>query len=270
MTGPVPDFYAELLRAEDPSRVAGWEHRLGQAARFEAALAPVVAGDTVLDVGCGPGSLYGYLVEARPGASYVGVDVLPPMVERARERFPEGDFRVGDALDTAPLPEADVAVAVGSLVDGRALSDPAVRVKRLLRLASRALRAARRCAVVVALDQDHVEGRIMLRAEEALGGFREAEIARVARRLGVHYEVHRVLTSDLAATLWRPEARRLPVAGDYAARALAGPLGRGAKAEDVAWLWYAAGQREAAAAALDGAPDSWRVRWLREALAGMA
>jgi len=43
--------------------------------------------DTVLDVGCGPGSNFGRLAEAvGPAGTIVGVDASPGMVERARER----------------------------------------------------------------------------------------------------------------------------------------------------------------------------------------
>ena len=264
-----PDFYAALAGADDDARVAGWEHPLGQATRFEAALAPVCPGDAVLDVGCGPGGLLPYLAAVRPGSGYVGVEQLPAMLAKARARFPQGDFRERDALDDAPLPEADVVVAVGALVDGSSLRDDGVRFTRLRRLAERCLAASRRCAVLVALDQDVVDARLMFRAEEALGGLRASEAAWLAEALGVEVEVHRVLATDLALTLWRPGAARTPVATGYAARALAGPVGVGASAEDVAWLWYAAGDAEAANAALQHAEDSWRVRWLMDAIAAM-
>jgi len=266
------DFYSLLQRAPDPARVVGWEHALGQAARFEAAIAPVTLGDTVLDVGCGIGDLYGYLMRSRSRVTYMGIDQLAPMVERARRRHPGGFFLQKNALDGSDLPNADVVVAIGALVDGRPLKDEDARLAKLMLLMSRALRAARRCAVIVALDQDVVDGRLMFRAEEALAGLREADVALVARKLGVDYEVHRVLTTDLAATLWRPEpeVRRIPVAGDYAARALAGPMGKDVAPVDEAWLWYAAGERDKATAALAKAEESMRTRWLRDAIAGMA
>jgi len=263
-----PDFYALLVGDPDPARAAGWEHPLGQAARFEAALAPVRPGDAVLDLGCGPAALFPYLAARVPGARYVGVDRLPAMLARARAAHPTADLRLADALGAAPLPEADVVVAVGTLVDGHPVANDAARFARLRALAARALGAARRAAVLVVLDQDHVDARLMLKAEPALAGARAAEGPWLARALGVDVDVQRVLTSDLALTLWRPDAPRpetSPV--DYAARALAGPAGADARPEDIAWLWYAAGDYPRARLALDGAEDSWRVRWLRDALA---
>lgn len=53
--------------------------------------------DSVLDVGCGVGrttrALHGR------GFDVVGLDASEPLVSRARERFPDIEFRVGDAVD---------------------------------------------------------------------------------------------------------------------------------------------------------------------------
>ncbi|AKS36583.1 class I SAM-dependent methyltransferase [Mycolicibacterium goodii] len=53
-----------------------------------------VAGRTVLDAACGPG-LYAEELVAR-GASVIGLDHSPRMVELAGKRVPAGDFRVHD------------------------------------------------------------------------------------------------------------------------------------------------------------------------------
>lgn len=67
----------------------------------------------ILEVGCGTGRSYEALMRRlvlRPHG-YVGVDLAPAMIERARARYPEADFRAGDVLD---LPFA--AGAFGSVV----------------------------------------------------------------------------------------------------------------------------------------------------------
>ena len=51
-------------------------------------------GGPVVEVGCGPGHVTAYLAEA--GADASGLDLSPAMVEQARRRFPDGDYRVGD------------------------------------------------------------------------------------------------------------------------------------------------------------------------------
>ncbi|MGV9800120.1 class I SAM-dependent methyltransferase [Mycobacterium sp. NPDC003449] len=60
--------------------------------------ADAVAGlGPVLDVGCGPGTVTGYLAERGVNAS--GVDLSPRMIEHARRRYPECEFTVGSATE---------------------------------------------------------------------------------------------------------------------------------------------------------------------------
>jgi len=51
-------------------------------------------GTRLLDVGCGPGGAA--LLAAGRGARVAGLDASPGSVEVARERVPDGDFRIGD------------------------------------------------------------------------------------------------------------------------------------------------------------------------------
>jgi SAM-dependent methyltransferase len=48
---------------------------------------------TILDAGCGPGHLTGYL--ATLGHRAVGIDLVPAFIESARANWPEVDFTVG-------------------------------------------------------------------------------------------------------------------------------------------------------------------------------
>jgi SAM-dependent methyltransferase len=57
----------------------------------------------VLDIGVGGGRTTGLLQE--DAASYLGLDVAPPMVELARLRFPEAELNLGDARELAGLPD---------------------------------------------------------------------------------------------------------------------------------------------------------------------
>ncbi|MEU8179239.1 methyltransferase domain-containing protein [Micromonospora sp. NPDC049044] len=54
-----------------------------------------LTGRTVVDVGCGSGRAVAELAER--GAHAVGVDLDPEMIAVARERWPAGEFHVGDA-----------------------------------------------------------------------------------------------------------------------------------------------------------------------------
>lgn len=51
----------------------------------------------VLDVGCGPGTVTGYLAER--GVDVAGVDLSPRMVEHARRLYPRCEFTVGSATE---------------------------------------------------------------------------------------------------------------------------------------------------------------------------
>ncbi len=77
-----------------------------------------LAGQRVLDAGCGTGALA--VEAARRGADVVAVDHSPTLVALARERAPKGlrgrvDFRAGDMLDPA-LGQFDWVVAMDSII----------------------------------------------------------------------------------------------------------------------------------------------------------
>lgn len=82
------------------------EHATWPATR---ALVGDVAGERVLDAGCGTGEHTAAL--AADGAEVVGVDLSAGMLERARERFGDGGF----AADAATGPDDGVAAGDGSV-----------------------------------------------------------------------------------------------------------------------------------------------------------
>jgi SAM-dependent methyltransferase len=51
----------------------------------------------VLDVGCGPGTVTGYLAER--GVDVSGIDLSPRMIEHARRLYPQCRFSVGSSTD---------------------------------------------------------------------------------------------------------------------------------------------------------------------------
>lgn len=58
----------------------------------------------VLDVGCGPGHVAGYLAEA--GAQVTGIDLSPAMIEQSQARYPEVTFSVGNQSNLLRPPAA--------------------------------------------------------------------------------------------------------------------------------------------------------------------
>ncbi len=61
-------------------------------------------GVRMLDVACG--SRYATMVAAQRGAEVSGLDAAAGLIEIARRRIPDGDFRVGDTFDL-PFEDAD-------------------------------------------------------------------------------------------------------------------------------------------------------------------
>jgi SAM-dependent methyltransferase len=70
----------------------------------------VGAGTDLLDVGCGAGRFC--RISADRGARVSGVDATGPLVEIARERTRNGDFRVGD-MEALPWPDNSFDVVTG-------------------------------------------------------------------------------------------------------------------------------------------------------------
>ncbi|WP_155767154.1 class I SAM-dependent methyltransferase, partial [Mycobacterium colombiense] len=92
-------WYIERFRA-----MARAGDDLAGEARFVDAMAP--RGARILDAGCGPGRLGGYLATA--GHRVVGVDVDPALIEAAEQDYPGPRWLVGD-LAELDLPARGIA-----------------------------------------------------------------------------------------------------------------------------------------------------------------
>ncbi|ORA32876.1 class I SAM-dependent methyltransferase [Mycobacterium aquaticum] len=110
--------------------------RAGQDLAGEARLidAMVPRGARILDAGCGPGRLGGYLAEA--GHTVVGVDVDPALIAAAEQDHPGPRWLVGDLaeldLPSRGIPEPfDIIVSAGNVMTFLA---PSTRVQVLGRL----------------------------------------------------------------------------------------------------------------------------------------
>jgi SAM-dependent methyltransferase len=120
-------WYIERFRA-----MANAGDDLAGEARFVDAMAP--RGARILDAGCGPGRLGGYL--AKVGHHVVGVDVDPALIEAAEQDYPGPQWVVGD-LAELDLPARgivepfDVIVSAGNVM---AFLAPSTRTQVLGRL----------------------------------------------------------------------------------------------------------------------------------------
>jgi SAM-dependent methyltransferase len=77
--------------------------------------AGVAAGQSALDVGCGPGALTGVLVERLGADAVTACDPSPPFVEACTSRFPGVDVRLGRA-EAIPFDDGRFDVAMAQLV----------------------------------------------------------------------------------------------------------------------------------------------------------
>lgn len=142
-----------LAAVLDPADSGGGRNRLIDRAQKRAlgrALGSV-AGQDVLDLGCGVGRLTGWLADR--GARAVGVDPSPEMVEAAKLRVPTARFLVAGA-EQLPFDDAshDVVMSVGVL---QYLAGSPDQLRRALAEAARVLRPSGR---VAAIEQVHDGG----------------------------------------------------------------------------------------------------------------
>lgn len=88
--------------------VVGWVNRKSQHERFNTFLKYIKTGDSVLDYGCGVGDFFKYsskfkltskTISLGLDIKYKGVDIQPNMIEKAKKKYPEGDFSVVNSIE---------------------------------------------------------------------------------------------------------------------------------------------------------------------------
>lgn len=271
-------YYDELYQSEDPTRQAGWRHRLEQALRFEIALEVVdeLHRAHLIDLGCGPGGLIAYLrARGAQVGGYCGVDALPEAIAAARQRVPDAQFlhaEIAAWRQHAEAPERtsfDVAVAIGALVDGTPVRSARARRRRARDLIACAVSSAPRGAAIVLTHRQEAnlfDPLVFGVSEEVL-----AEVAGAVMGAQTQWRTRRgFLTSDVALYWWPTEeaAPRLSRGMEAHERVLSGPWAEDAAPAWVAWLWMQAGAFARAEAALARcAPQDRRAQMVRERMA---
>jgi SAM-dependent methyltransferase len=97
-------FYRKRALEHDlPERKVGWRSRRNQELRF-GSLTRIgdLKGQRILDLGCGLGCLYGFLVNQGWEGEYTGYDILGFMVKGAKKRYPGVQFEKRDFLASPP------------------------------------------------------------------------------------------------------------------------------------------------------------------------
>lgn len=101
----VGNHYEPLLNKYSRGyEILDWESLDSQIKRFEVLIDNAdLAGKKLLDIGCGTGDLYGYFIDQGLDVDYYGIDILPKMIDRAREIYPNGNFFAGDIFKESPF-----------------------------------------------------------------------------------------------------------------------------------------------------------------------
>jgi arsenite methyltransferase len=116
------------LVMDDPENVAAYV----EAGREHAVMAPVYLyhcanicevirpGDTVIDLACGPANQLAMVARLNPESRFIGVDLSPPMLERARElierqNLKNVEFRHGDITDLSFFADASVDAVMSTM-----------------------------------------------------------------------------------------------------------------------------------------------------------
>jgi SAM-dependent methyltransferase len=155
MTESVKPAESSTAIAEDPwsARARDWAEIEDENSRelFETLhdATGVSSGTRLLDVGCGSG--LACAMAAARGAAVSGIDASPAMVELARERLPQADFRVADM---ASLPYGDDRFDVVTFVNSFFF---AADGERTIREAKRVTGPTGKVAVVMWTTPEQVE-----------------------------------------------------------------------------------------------------------------
>jgi SAM-dependent methyltransferase len=202
--------------------------------RYSALLAPqladfaaVRAGQRVLDVGCGPGSLTAELVRRVGAGGVVAADPSAPFIEAVRRRYPGVDV-VEASAERLPFPDEAFDVALAQLVV-HFMSDPVLGLSEMARV-------TRRGGVVGACVWDHGGGAGPLHLfwtaarqldpgvddESNLPGVREGHLAQLFDEAGLKQIEERTLTVSLEhpsfEEWWQPFTQGVGPAGGYVVR----------------------------------------------------
>jgi len=201
--------------------------------RYSVPLAPqladfaaIVAGQRVLDVGCGPGALTGELVRRLGPAAVSAVDPSEPFVAAARERYPGVSVQRA-AAEQLPFEAQEFDAVLAQLVV-HFMADPVVGLRELVRV-------TRKDGVVAACVWDHGGGQGPLSLfweaareldpdvedESHLAGAREGHLAQLFEAAGLHEIEESTLSVSVEQPRfddwWEPFTLGVGPAGGYAA-----------------------------------------------------
>lgn len=99
----------------NPELYGRFESERTRPARDLLAAVPLAEAASIVDLGCGPGNSTELLQHRYPGATILGVDTSPAMLEEAGRRLPGASFEQGDIQSWQARRPADLIFANASL-----------------------------------------------------------------------------------------------------------------------------------------------------------
>lgn len=102
----IREFYKEKLEkfGSRCPRSLNWNNEFTQFTRFKV-LAGIsdLNGKSILDVGCGLGDFYFYLKQNVNNFTYMGIDIVPELIEDARKKYPKASFKCDEIYNMKNL-----------------------------------------------------------------------------------------------------------------------------------------------------------------------
>jgi SAM-dependent methyltransferase len=206
---------------EDYSRFMG--RYADPLAKAFVAFAGVGAGDTVLDVGCGPGALTACLLSL--GSTVAAIDPSPPFVAAARERFADVEVLEGKA-EELPYGRAVFDASLAQLVV-HFMTDPIAALRQMARV-------TRRGGVVAACVWDGPTGALApfwdavhvidpdAQDEAFLSGAQQGHLTELFEAAGLQSVTEDAIDVDVLHPTfeewWEPYTYGVGPAGDYVQR----------------------------------------------------
>ncbi len=109
-------YEQRLAQHGKSAQALGWRDQKQQWLRFDilSQIAPLDDAK-ILDVGCGFGDFYVYLKERGIRADYTGYDIVPSLLDIAKEQHPDARFELRDITTEAPIEQFDYVFSSGIL-----------------------------------------------------------------------------------------------------------------------------------------------------------
>lgn len=129
----ITEFYDQrCVEYGDDLRTVAWGSRQSQQSRFRV-LSEIAELDrrVILDVGCGLGDFYGYLLSQGMSVQYVGCDISAKVIDIARTKYPAARFELKDILEDRTPSRFDYVFASGTF--NRRVTDGDSVVKAMVR-----------------------------------------------------------------------------------------------------------------------------------------